>query len=42
MFDRLLALYRSGRLDDAGLAAAVARGWISREEADTILAGEEP
>ena len=36
MFERLSALYRAGRLDAAGLRAAVARGWISEEQAAEI------
>lgn len=42
MFDRLRTLYRAGRLDDTGLQAAVARGWISPDDADLILAEEAP
>ena len=41
MFERLRALYAAGKLDDAGLAGAVARGWITQAEADVILGGEE-
>jgi hypothetical protein len=36
MFERLLALYAAGRLDDAGLDRAVARHWISQAQADAI------
>ncbi len=38
MYDRLRSLYLSGRLDDAGLDAAVTRGWITAEQAETIRA----
>lgn len=38
MFERLRILYHSGRLDDAGLDAAVTRGWISEEQATEIRA----
>ncbi len=36
MFDRLKALYDTGRLTDAQLAAAVTRGWITQDQADQI------
>lgn len=36
MLERLRILYHGGRLDDAGLDAAVARGWISEEQATEI------
>lgn len=36
MFERLKALYLAGRLDDAGLDRAVARGWITAEQAEAI------
>lgn len=36
MYERLRALYHAGRLDDAGLDAAVTRGWISVEQATEI------
>lgn len=42
MFERLQALYRAGRLDDAGLQSAVSRAWITQAQADQILSGEEP
>lgn len=40
MRERLAALYAAGRLSDDGLAAAVARGWITEDEADNIQRGE--
>jgi len=36
MYDRLLALYLSGRLSDAGLDSAVTKGWITAEQAAQI------
>jgi len=36
MFERLQALYADGRLDAAGLDRAVARGWITAEQAADI------
>lgn len=41
MFERLRTLYRAGRLDEAGLIAAVSRGWITQADADTILGESE-
>lgn len=41
MFERLRALYEAGKLDDAGLANAVARGWITQADADLIMGGPE-
>ena len=41
MFERLRALYEAGRLTEAQLDAAVARGWITREQADEIIAEPE-
>ncbi len=37
MLERLKALYDSGRLSAAQLSAAVARGWITQDEADVIV-----
>lgn len=42
MFERLRRLYAAGRLDETGLTAAVARGWITQAEADLILSEVEP
>ncbi len=42
MFERLRRLYAAGRLDETGLTAAVARGWITQDEADQILSEVEP
>ena len=36
MFDRLKKLYDNKRLTQAGLKNAVKRGWITREEYETI------
>jgi hypothetical protein len=41
MFERLLALYRAHRLTEAQLDAAVARGWITREQAAEVIAEPE-
>ena len=41
MFERLRALYRAGRLDESGLITAVARGWITQDDADMILGEPE-
>lgn len=38
MKDYLARMYREGKLDDTGLDAAVARGWITQAEADEIRA----
>lgn len=38
MYDRLLALWKQGRLTEAQVAAAVTKMWITQEQADTILA----
>ncbi len=32
-------LYRSGKISREGVLDAVGRGWITREQADAILAG---
>lgn len=36
MYERLLHLYSSGSLSEAGLDTAVSRGWITEEQAQTI------
>ncbi|MEG1593220.1 MAG: XkdX family protein [Oscillibacter sp.] len=36
MFNQLKRLYDGGRLDAAGIARAVAQGWITQEDADKI------
>lgn len=36
MRERLAVLYAAGRLSDDGLAAAVARGWITEDDAEQI------
>lgn len=36
MYERLKRLYDDGKLDDNGLDNAVAKGWISPQEAETI------
>ena len=37
MFERLKRLYESGQLDQKGIENAVAKGWITQEQADEIL-----
>lgn len=37
MLERLTALYRAGRLTDAQLDAAVARGWITADQVQQIM-----
>ena len=42
MFERLKRLFDAGRLTETGINNAVARGWITADEAAEILrAGEE-
>ena len=41
MFERLKSLHHAGRLTEAQLAAAVARGWITPEQAAEIVAEPE-
>jgi len=36
MRERVAALYRAGRLTDAGLDNAVSRGWITADDAEQI------
>lgn len=37
MYERLLKLYKDGQLSDKGIDnAAILKGWITPEEADTI------
>jgi hypothetical protein len=38
MYDYLRRLYLEGRLSDSGLQNAVAKGWITQEQADQIRA----
>ena len=38
MFERLKRLYESGQLNQRGIENAVAKGWITLEQADEILA----
>ena len=39
MLERLTALYRAGKIGAAELDNAVARGWITAEQRDAIVAG---
>lgn len=41
MFERLKRLYGQGKLTDAGLDAAVARGWLSETQAEEIRGKQE-
>lgn len=41
MYDRLLELYCSGRLSDAGLDNAVAKKWITSTQAAEIRAEKQ-
>ena len=37
MYERLKRLYREGKIDEQGLENAVAKGWITQEQADEIM-----
>lgn len=37
MFDLVARMYRTGKIDEAGVQAAVARGWITQDQADEII-----
>ena len=37
MFERLKRLYNEGKIDEAGLDAAVEKGWITEEEKIRIM-----
>jgi hypothetical protein len=37
MFETLKRLYNEGKLTDIGLDNAVAKGWITAEQADSII-----
>lgn len=41
MFERLKRLYESGQIDQKGVENAVAKGWITREQAAEILAPKD-
>ncbi len=41
MFERLKRLYDAGKLDAAGIQNAVAKGWITAEQAQLILSRED-
>ena len=41
MFERLKRLYESGQIDQKGVEKAVAKGWISQEQAAEILAPKD-
>ena len=37
MFERLKRLYNAGKLDEAAIQAAVAKGWLTEAQAEEIL-----
>lgn len=37
MFERLKRLYNEGKIDEAGLQAAVEKGWITAEQKQEIM-----
>ncbi len=37
MFETIKRLYQAGKLTDKGIQAAVLRGWITQEQADSLL-----
>lgn len=37
MYDRVRSLYLAGKLSDAGLDAAVTRGWATEEQHDALV-----
>lgn len=41
MFERIKRLYDTGKLDAAGVWNAVAKGWITQEQAQIILSRED-
>lgn len=41
MFERLKRLYNLGKLDATGIQNAVAKGWITQEQAEQIISQEE-
>lgn len=41
MFERLKGLFANGKLSEAGLNKAVAKGWITEEEVITIMGGSD-
>ncbi len=41
MFERIKRLYDAGKLDAAGVWNAVAKGWITQEQAQLILNGDD-
>lgn len=41
MYERLMRLYKTGKLTVAGLANAVIKGWITEAEKQKILAEKQ-
>ena len=39
MYERIKRLYDQGKLDDQGVMNAVAKGWITEEQAREIIGG---
>ena len=37
MFERLKRLYAEGKINETGINNAVAKGWITQEQADEII-----
>lgn len=40
MFDLVARMYRTGKIDEAGVQAAVTRGWITQDQADEIIGSD--
>ncbi len=41
MFETLKRLYQAGKLTDKGIQAAVLRGWITQDQAATLLEADK-
>lgn len=41
MFERLKRLYNAGQLDETAIQNAVAKGWLTAEQAEEILNPEK-
>ena len=41
MFERLKRLYAEGKIDERGITNAVAKGWITQDQAEEILTPKE-
>lgn len=40
MFETIRRLYQAGRLTEAGVQAAAAKGWITQEQVREIVGGD--